>query len=496
MSVHWPILRTLVRSPGRTLFVDDRRSWRAIDLLVVASHVASEIERRCTSDTVGVLVPTSGAFPAVTLACWMLGKIPVPLNYLLAEGELQYIVDHCGTDTIVASGALMDGLDLHPRAGSTITLEDVDFRSVPDLRWPALIPDEQLATILYTSGTSGRPKGVMLTHGNIASNIRQVVTWAGFTRDDVVLGVVPPFHSFGFTVLSMLPASVGCRGICLARFSPARLLTTIRDHRPTAIVAIPSMYGALLRLKDAVPDDFSSLRFIVSGGEPLPDAVASGFRERFGVTINEGYGLTETSPVTHWCRPEDHRAHSVGMPIPGVRQRIVDPATGKDLGPDEDGEVRLDGPNIMAGYYKDPEQTAAVFDERGYFKTGDMGRTDPDGHLYITGRIKEMLIVGGENVFPREIEEVLDRFPPIAKSGVVGLPDPVRGETPIAFLELCEGEPYDEAELIRHCREELPGFKIPRRFVVLDELPRSPTGKVLRRALSQRPEVTGDGGDP
>jgi long-chain acyl-CoA synthetase len=266
---------------------------------------------------------------------------------------------------------------------------------------------------------------------------------------------------------------------------PARLLELAARHRPTVFVAIPSMYNALLHSRGAGHGQFDRLRYAVSGGEPLPDAVAAGFRERFGVRINEGYGLTETSPVTNWCLPEEYRPHSVGRALPEVDERIVDP-DGRVLGPGQDGEVRIKGPNVMKGYYNLPELTASVFDGDGYFRTGDMGRVDADGHLYITGRIKEMLIISGENVFPREIEEAVNHHPSVRDSAVVGLKDPSRGEVPVCFLELREGSPWDEAALRAFVRERLPPYKVPREFRVLDALPRNPTGKILRRVLAER----------
>jgi len=281
----------------------------------------------------------------------------------------------------------------------------------------------------------------------------------------------------------MLPLATGASAVYTARFVPRKLAELARTHRPTAFVAIPSMYNALRLLKDAQPDDFSSLRFTVSGGEPLPEAVFDGFREKFGIEINEGYGLTETSPVTNWCRPSEQRRKWVGKALPGIDQRIVGP-NGEVLGPNQDGEVRMKGPNIMKGYLNLPDETAAVFDEHGYFKTGDMGRLDDEGFLAITGRIKEMLIIGGENVFPREIEEVLNRHESVKDSAVVGMSDGMRGEVALAFVELREGATFDEAALKSHCRSGIAGFKIPREIRVLKELPRNPTGKIVRRKLS------------
>ncbi len=483
MSVHWPILKQLLRSPRRLATVDDRGERRGAELLVGALHVADELEARCRSSTVSVLLPTGAGFPVVALAGWMLGKTVVPLNSLLKREELQYVVDDCGTDTIVTAGPMLEFMGYTPRASNVIKLESLAFKGWPAPRWPHHPKDEDLAVLLYTSGTSGRPKGVMLTHGNLTANLRQVRDFVRFTRDDVILGVLPQFHSFGLTVLTLLPLSAGMKVVYTARFVPQKIVKLMREHRPTIFVAIPSMYGALLSVKDAEAADFASLRLVVSGGEPLSDAVATRFRERFGVTINEGYGLTETAPVTNLCRPEEYRPHSVGPALPEITELIMDLQTLSPLPPGQDGEVWIKGPNVMRGYRGLPEETARTLTPDGFLRTGDIGRLDDDGHLYITGRLKEMLIVGGENVFPREIEEVLDRHPSIAASGVIGQRDPVRGEVPVAFVELREGASFDEPSILAHCRAHLAGYKVPREVIRLDALPRNPTGKIMRREL-------------
>ncbi|HYE01689.1 MAG TPA: AMP-binding protein, partial [Phycisphaerales bacterium] len=455
MSVHWPILRRLISRPGRALVTDDQRTYRGLDLVVMAWHLATALRARCQSPTAGVLLPTSGLFPAAALGGWWAGKTVVPLNYLLKQEELQYVIDDCGTDTILTVRPMLEFLGYRPRVRHLVLLEDLNFRSVPEPSWPAGADDGDLALLLYTSGTSGRPKGVMLTHGNIAANIRQIADWVSFTPADTLLGVLPQFHSFGLTVLTLLPLAAGCKVVYTARFVPQKMVRLLRAHRPTVLIAIPSMYNALLSVKDAAPADYASLRYIVSGGEPLPQAVLEGFFTRFGVRINEGYGLTETAPVSNWCRPHEFRPRSVGRPLPGVAERIVDVASERDLPPGADGEVRIAGPHVMRGYYKLPEQTAAAFDGRGFFRTGDIGRMDLDGHLYITGRLKEMMIVGGENVFPREIEEVLERHPAVRAAGVIGISDPVRGEEPVAFVEAQEGAAPEPRELQAWCRRHL-----------------------------------------
>lgn len=500
MSVHWPIFRQLLSSPRRELIVDDRRGYRAIEILVGALHIAEEVSRRSKSRTLGVLLPTSGAFPMALLAGWMLGRTLVPLNYLLKPDELRFVIDDCETDCVITVEPMLeflrgshkeedapDGVPsaLAKVAANLVRLDAIDFSGAPALRWPAHPSSDDLALVLYTSGTSGRPKGVMLSHGNVSANIQQIREWVSFTREDVLAGVLPQFHTFGLTALTLLPLTAGCKVVYTARFVPTKIVQLLRTHRATALIAIPSMYNALLQVKSATPEDFASLRYTVSGGEPLPAAVFDGFRDRFGVTLNEGYGLTETAPVTNWCRPHEWRRHSVGRALPRVVQRIVDPESGRDLPPGRDGEVRIKGPNVMRGYFKRPEETAAAFDEFGFLRTGDIGRLDDEGHLYITGRLKEMLIVGGENVFPREIEEVLNKHPSVKESGVVGVMDDVRGELPVAYIELREGAAFDEKSILMFCREHLAGYKVPRHVRVLEALPRNPTGKVMRRELKK-----------
>lgn len=485
MSVHWPIIRLLARQARRVLVVDDRRSYTGAELLVGSMHVAAAIKPRSDTRGVGILLPSSGAFPMVALASWMLGRTVVPLNFLLKPEELQYVIDNAGIDTIVTAQAMLDHLGHAPRVRNLLRLDDVSFSGFPEPIVPACPADDDLAVLLYTSGTSGRPKGVMLTHGNIASNIRQTLAVVPVKPDDVMLGVLPQFHSFGLTVLTLLPLTVGVKAVFTAKFVPAKLVRLMREHHATFFVAIASMWGALLNAKDAAPEDFASLRYAISGGEPLPDAVAARFKERFGVVISEGYGLTETSPVTNVCLSTDHKPHSVGRPVPWMTQRIVDPATGAIVEPGHDGEVQMKGPNVTQGYYKLPAETAAAFTHDGFFRTGDIGRFDEDGFLSITGRLKEMLIIGGENVFPREIEEALGQHPAVASCGVIGAADPIRGEVPVAFVELREGAKVEASELTAWCRARLAGYKVPRDIRVVQELPKNPTGKVVRRELRQ-----------
>ncbi|MBY0307744.1 MAG: AMP-binding protein, partial [Phycisphaerales bacterium] len=252
MSIHWPIIRTCLKHPLEVGVVDDTRSYRRIELLIGALNLADVLDRLSPqrSAPVGIMLPSSGAFPIAALAAWISGRVIVPLNFLLKREELQYIVDDCGCESVVTSSALLTQMGFRPERTRLIELEALDLKRVPEPRFPAAADDDELAMLLYTSGTSGRPKGVMLTHGNIATNIRQCIQWVGFTRSEVLMGVLPQFHTFGLTVLTMLPLTRGCKVVYSARFMPPRIVKAFRQHRPTAMVAIPSMYNALLHVKD------------------------------------------------------------------------------------------------------------------------------------------------------------------------------------------------------------------------------------------------------
>jgi long-chain acyl-CoA synthetase len=476
------IMRNWVRHPFRVAAIDDRRIWKGAAMWAASRHMALAIEQASDEARIGIMLPTSGATMAAFAGVWLKGRTVVPLNYLLAREELEYVIEHAGLDAVVTAGPMLDHFGQLPDGVKAIKVDELAFKGVPPLFRPKQCDDDHIAAILYTSGTSGKPKGVMLSTGNLVANIEQTRSWVKFTHKDCFVSALPQFHSFGFTVMTLLPAVLGCKAVYTARFSPARILKLLKDHQPTAFMAIPSMYAALLHAKSAKPEHFKSMRFLISGGEPLPDAVYQGYVERFDVALCEGFGMTETSPVTHLCRPHEERRGSVGMPVDGVEQRIVDDQ-GNVLGPDLDGELQLRGPNIMQGYYKDPEATALAIIDGGWLRTGDMARVDADGFTSITGRIKEMLIIGGENVFPREIEEVLVRHDDVAMAAVIGVQDPTRGEVALAFVEPVPGRAPDPAALRSFCRESLAGYKVPREIRVMEELPKGATGKVQRRAL-------------
>ncbi len=497
MSLLRRILKRAIFNPTKTAVTDDQRTYSYFKVVAGAMFVAKAIRESTDKPHVGIMLPTSGAFPVALLGAWLAKKVPVPLNYLLSQDELSHVVEDSGIDTIVTAGKMIEYLDSAeidvkslPNSPKLMKLEELSFKGLPPLAWPKKHRADELAVLLYTSGTSGKPKGVMLTHGNLESNVDDCVKHAGLTRCDAFLGVLPQFHSFGLTVLTMLPLSMGAPVVYTARFIPRKLVELIKKHQPHVFVAVPSMYAALLTVKNTEKSDFEAMQFVISGGEPLPDAVRERVSDRLGVDILEGYGLTETSPVTHWSTPQHSRLHSVGKPLPRVEHFIVD-ENDKVLGPNEEGEILLHGPNVMKGYYQLPELTEQAIIQldvpgRGKvrcFRTGDIGKFDNDNFLYITGRKKEMLIIGGENVFPREIEEVLNKHDSVAGSAVIGRKCDMRGEVAIAFVELREDAPFDEGALRQHCKDRMASFKVPKEIRYIESLPRNPTGKILRREL-------------
>ncbi|MEM1107882.1 MAG: AMP-binding protein [Planctomycetota bacterium] len=511
MSILRKIMWRSVTHPTKVAIVDDQREYSFFKIGAGAMFAAKAIERATQRDKVGIMLPTSGAFTVAFLGAWLAKKTPVPLNYLLSQEELAHVVADSGIDTIITAQKMVDaiaemGIDVDKLPGGVglMKLEDVSFKGLPPLRVPPKLDDDDLAVLLYTSGTSGKPKGVMLSECNIRTNIDDSMEHAGLTKCDTFLGVLPQFHTFGLTVLTLLPLYGGGRVIYTARFNPRKLIDLMKKHRPQLFIGVPSMLGALLAVKKTTADDWKSFRYVICGGEPLPQSVYDGFKEKLGVEINEGYGLTETSPVTNWSTPKQTRLHSVGRPLPSVQNFIVDDQD-KPLGRNEEGEILISAPSVMKGYYQLDELTDQVMIEidvpddpsigssgqkakRGgktrCFRTGDIGKIDDDGFLYITGRKKEMLIIGGENVFPREIEEVLNQHETVHASAVIGKQDGSRGEVAIAFVELEEGSEFDEAALKTYCRDNIANFKVPKEIRLLDKLPRNPTGKIMRRALS------------
>lgn len=453
----------------------------------VSQGLAKQVVEQTDRPHVGILAPTSTAGAAAIFACWYAGRIPVPLNFMLAPTELTRVIADAELDLVLA----VDLFSEQARAAGLRVLP-LDARTlVPGRLTPPRADERDTAVLLYTSGTSGEPKGVMLSCGNIIRNAAACVEAIDLQPDEVFLGLLPQFHAFGLTTTTFVPLYLGATVHYLPRFSGVTVLNLIAERHVTVFITIASMFGALAAMKNVAPETLASLRLPVSGGEPLPQPVAEVWEQHYGRRIYEGYGMTEASPVISLNTPAAYRPRSVGRPLPGVSVTAVD-LEGQPVPAGSDGELVIRGHGILQGYRGKPEQTAAVLRD-GALYSGDIGRVDADGFIYITGRKKEMLIVGGENVFPPEIESVLLRHPAVQEAAVIGVPDGLRGEAPVAFVILRSEAPEapaardgrcDEAALRAFCKEHLASYKVPRQVRIVADLPRGPTGKILKRALS------------
>jgi long-chain acyl-CoA synthetase len=478
MNLFEDVRAALASCPDKVIARDEHRELTGSALLRAARAAARAIAAATARPRVGVFMPGCAVYPPVLLGALAAGKVPVLLNHMLKPGELDFILREAETDLVVVSGTAgtaADGLGV-----KTVAAEELV--RVGDTEPAAFAPAAPgaVAVLLYTSGTTGRPKGVPLTHENLLSNARAIIDYVGARPDDVFLALLPPFHAFGLTASMVVPLLTGAEVTFVPRLTPAAVFAAMARRGATNLVAVPSFYRLLARVGPP-PEATRKLRIALSGGDALPAPVRGAFRERFGLELLEGYGLTETSPVVCVNSLEYNRPGTVGRVLPGVRVRIGGPEC-TDRSPGRQGEIQVRGPGVMAGYFNRPEENAAAFTPDGWFRTGDLGRLDADGYLTVVGRIKEIIVRDGEKVMPREVEAVLERHPLVADAAVIGEPDPGRGEAIVAFVVPGEAIPA-EPDLRAFCRGHLAEFKVPRRFVVARDLPRGPTGKILKRLL-------------
>jgi len=476
--------------PQEIAITDESGQYTYQQVAAMATGLGIYLAQQTQAPHVGLLLPAGVGFVAAFYGTLLAGKAVVPINFLLGDREVAHVIKNSEIDTVVTIPQLAGRLQNTP-------LKVVDLTQLPKTP-PALAPPpfpspkaDDLAVLMYTSGTSALPKGVMLTYGNLQSDVDAAIELAQLEKRHVFLGVIPLFHAFGMTAMMLAPIQLAAPCIYMARFSAVGAMENVRKHKVSILLGVPSMFAALLHLKSASAEDFASIYVIISGGEPLPSNVREAFPARYGVPVLEGYGLTETSPVIALNVPQSSRAGSVGKLVPGATLKITD-EQGHIVPEGESGEVWLKGPMIMKGYYKLPDESATALTGDGYFKTGDLGRMDADGFLYITGRKKDLIICAGEKVTPREVEEVLMQHPAIAEAAVVGRKDDSRGEAVVAFVVTKPGQTARPDEVRIFCREHgLAHFKIPRDFVFVEDLPRSPTGKVLKRQLAEKARALG-----
>jgi long-chain acyl-CoA synthetase len=479
--------RAAVRLDGLVLTYEelDERSARVAGLLA-ARGVAP-------GDRVGLMLPNVPQFPVLYYGVLRAGAVVVPMNPLLKAREVEYYLGDSGAKLIfawhatadeAAKGAEAVGADVVPVAPAEF---DRLLGDHPPQTAVAGRADDATAVILYTSGTTGKPKGAELTHANLVRNAAvTATTLLCLEPDDVVMGCLPLFHSFGQTCGLNASVSSGACLTLLPRFDPSKALEVIQRDRVTVFEGVPTMYVALLNHPQRGDYDVGSLRLCVSGGAALPVEVLRGFEDAFGCIILEGYGLSETSPVASFNHPDrDRKPGSIGTPIQDVEMRLVGPL-GEDVPTGEVGEIAIRGHNLMKGYWQREDATREAVPD-GWLRTGDLARQDEDGYYFIVDRKKDLIIRGGYNVYPREIEEVLYEHPAVAEAAVVGIPHPTHGEEVGAAVVLKPGAEATPAELRAFCSERVAAYKYPRHVWLEAALPKTATGKVLRREV-QPPE--------
>jgi len=480
MTLVKTFLDTCKKHARKTAVIDQNGSVTYNDLCQEAMGCAARLLLRDTGRTIGILLPNGKEFVTAFYGILMAGKTPVPLNYLLSPTQLLYVIQDAGIDTVFTNNQFA------PLLGNQIkqilSVEErhscVSFDEGSIRQGDA---DEQ-AALLYTSGTNANPKGVMLTHKNFLSNLDGCVHAFHFNERDILLGVLPLFHTYALTTTLILPICVGATSVYLARFSGPKVLEMIEKYKVTSLFAIPSMYRVLLRTAESTKHDLSTLKLCTSGGEPLPGDVLETFNKIFPVPLTEGYGLTEATAIVSVNLPEKCKPGSIGPPLDNLEVKIVND-NGQGLPVNKEGEIWVKGPNVMKGYYKLPRETAETITPDGWLRTGDYGKLDEEGFLWITGRKKELIIISGENVSPNEIEHVISGHEKVFEVAVVGVSDKVRGEVPKAFIALREHMTCSEEEMKNYCMQRLPHYKVPKYFEFRKELPHGPTGKVLKRAL-------------
>ncbi len=450
-------------------------------------------------DKVAVQLPNIPQFLFAYFGAMRAGLVMVPLNPLLRTSEVAYHLENSDSRVLVTFDLFAEEAHRGTSSVPGVTTYVVDggtgqrpegTRGFEELLAPVEAPDiaptsaDDTAVLIYTSGTTGKPKGAELTHFQLLMNCTIGAELLGVEEDDVSIAVLPLFHVFGLSSVLNPTIRFGTTTVLVPRFEADAVLDAIEQHRATLFSGVPTMYVALLQA-EAKGRDLSSLRVGISGGAAIPGEVIRAFEEQFdGVVILEGYGLSETASTTTFnISAEQRKVLSIGRPVWGVQVRVVDDQD-RPLppGPEHVGEIVVRGHNVMKGYYKNPDATAEAF-RGGWFHTGDLAYADQDGYLFVVDRKKDLVIRGGYNVYPREVEEVLYEHPAVAEAAVIGKPDDTLGEEVVAVVSLKAGQHATAEELVGFCKERMAAYKYPREIRVVPELPKGPTGKILKKEL-------------
>ena len=440
----------------------------------------------CQGDRVGIFSRNSAEFIYAYFAVSSLGAINVPINFQLSPRETAYILQDAGVEHLLTYEPLTFEENFSIEQHDIAAFGDEDFPDAPDL--PADFDENKPCVIIYTSGTTGNPKGAMLSHKNLVCNTRQCEVFKCHDKCKVIC-VLPMYHCFGWTCVVLNTFYRGAELDVVRVFKPKDMVDMVREQEITDIIIVPSIFKLITAI--AKPEDFKSVRFFMSGGTTLPDKIVEEFNKKFGRKIAEGYGLSEASPAVFLTTHGEERQGSCGKLLKGTEVRLVD-EDGIDVAQGEVGEVLVRGGQVMLGYWNNPKATAEALDADGWLHTGDVGKVDEDGYYYIVSRIKEMIISMGENIYPREVEEVVYQFKGIKDAAVIGIDDKLRGQVGACFFEVQDGAKVDTRELKKFLQKNLALYKIPREFHQLDEIPRTSTGKISKRTILENYLATKD----
>ena len=490
------VTANLVPNQTAIVFGDHRFSYRQLNELSIAAAVQLSNAGVQSGDRVALMLPNAPSFPVWYYATLRLGAIAVSINTRLAASEVEFMVNDCQAKVFIGSNQLDDlVVDSLPSCVTTkmsvndVTAETADgpkttTPSTSNNAWHDADPDDA-ALILYTSGTTGFPKGATLSHRNVRSNVCAFNHLCNMQKDDRVLLAVPLFHCFGQNALLNSVLNVGATIVLQQRFDLNETKQLIAEHQVTQLYGVPMMFGLLH--DSCSPTDLQSVTYCFTAAAKMPIQTGQAWREKFDMPIYEGYGLTETSPFASYNHRFCFEPGSIGMPIDGVEIKVVDTESNAECPTGELGEIVIRGPNVMLGYWNRPDDTAAAIRD-GWFHSGDIGRIDDRGYLYVVDRVKDMIAVGGLKVFPAEVERVLLDHESVKQAAVIGAPDQVFGEQVVAYLVLHDSE--DDAaslqQIEQHAKQHLGNYKVPRRFIKIDELPRNPSGKVLKTKLREQ----------
>lgn len=455
-------------------------------------------------DVVSLLMPNSAEYIIAYFACWKIGALAGPVNSLLKDDETHFVMHNSEAKAVLVASEFRERIE-HikgqlPHLKSVITFDD-EAEATREFagHWPAKTPEACVPTtpdacvpdddaiIIYTSGTTGKPKGCLLTHGNLIANARQISEWLSFTESDRLLTIMPLFHMNAVSVTTMSALYAGGSSVISPKFSASKFWDVISKYEITSFGSVATMLSMLLNTyPDGVPAGLKTnqLRFAMCGSAPVPAEVMKKFEETFDCPVIEGYGLSESTCRSTFNPPDERRrAGSCGMTI-GNEMKVVDDDY-QEVPDGELGEIVLRGENILKGYFKNPEANERAF-RGGWFHTGDVGYRDPEGFFYIVDRKSDMIIRGGENIYPREIDEVLYEHPAVAAAATIGVPDPLYGEEVAAFIVLKNGTKVTEEQVINYCKSKLADYKCPKTVRFVTDIPKGPTGKLLKRELSKQ----------